>query len=196
MEAFVTVVTGVPRSGTSLMMQMLSAGGVPILHDAFRPGDADNPRGYFELDAVKATRRDASWLAGATGHAVKVIHVLVPALPADRPYRVISLHRRFDEVIASQREMLRRRGESVDVGPGEERLAEILAEQLQAAEHWAEATPRAALLRVQHADLLRDPAGAAARVARFLGTTLDEVAMAAQVDPALHRQRSTDGGIS
>ena len=110
MASFTTLVTGIPRSGTSLMMQMLCAGGMPVLRDASRAPDADNPRGYFELEAVRHTQRNADWLEAAAGHAVKVVHLLVPELPADRPYRVISMHRALDEVLDSQREMLRRRG--------------------------------------------------------------------------------------
>lgn len=190
LQDVVTIVTGIPRSGTSLVMQMLAAGGMPVLCDASRPPDADNPHGYFELEAVRATRRDASWLEDAAGRAVKVVHLLVPALPPDRRYRVVSVHRRLDEVLASQRAMLRRRGAPVDAGPGEARLAEILAAQLEEAERWVESVPGAALLRVRHADLLGDPAGAAQRLAAFLGRDLDRAAMAARVDPALHRQRA------
>ncbi len=190
MTSFATLVTGIPRSGTSLMMQMLCAGGMPVLQDASRPPDADNPRGYYELDAVRHTRRDTSWLEAATGHAVKVVHLLVPELPADRPYRVISMHRALDEVLASQREMLRRRGAQLPDAAQEARLGALLEAQLLAAEHWVEAAPDAALLRVEHGDLLRDPAGAAVRVAAFAGSGLDVAAMAEQVDPTLHRQRS------
>jgi hypothetical protein len=188
LRAFVTVVTGVPRSGTSLMMQMLSAGGVPPLCDGSRPPDEGNPRGYFELEAVRHTRRDASWVDAAGGRAVKVVHLLLPALP-ERSYRVISMHRAFEEVLASQRRMLERRGAPAETGPAEARLAEILAAQLLEAERWAEQAPGTALLAVDHAQVLREPLRASARVAAFLGGGLDVPAMAAQVDRALHRQR-------
>ena len=190
MASFATLVTGIPRSGTSLMMQMLCAGGMPVLCDASRPPDVDNPRGYFELDAVRHTRRDASWLDAATGQAVKIVHLLVPELPVDRAYRVISMHRALDEVLASQREMLRRQGGPLPDATQEARLGSLLEAQLLATEHWVEAAPDASLLRVEYADLLRDPPGAAGRVAAFADSGLDVAAMAGQVDPALHRQRS------
>ena len=107
---FVTVVSGLPRSGTSLMMQMLAAGGVELLIDQIRRADADNPRGYFELEAVKRTRQDASWLDDAAGKAVKVIHLLLRDLPDDREYRVVMMSRDLDEVLASQQAMLARSG--------------------------------------------------------------------------------------
>ena len=91
-----------------MMMQMLAAGGMPTLIDGVRTPDADNPRGYFELEAVKATRRDASWTRDAVGRAVKVIHVLVSALPPGREYRLIWMRRRLEEVVASQQAPLAR----------------------------------------------------------------------------------------
>lgn len=188
-----TVVTGIPRSGTSLVMQMLAAGGLPVLHDDARAEDPDNPRGYYELAAVKASRRDTGWLAAAPGHAVKVVHALLPELPADRPYRVISVHRAIDEVLASQRAMLRRKGEPRTAPAEEARMGAIQLQQLEAAERWVDAVPGAALLRVRHAELLRDPAGASQRIAAFVGGALDLAAMAAAVDPSLHRQRLARG---
>lgn len=189
MRTDVTVVTGIPRSGTSLVMQMLAAGGLPLLADGSRPADPDNPRGYFELAAVKRTRQDASWVDAAPGHAVKVVHLLVPALPADRRYRVISVHRAIAEVLASQRAMLARRGAPVADPGTEARLGRVLEAQLAAAEAWVEALPRAALLRLEHGELLGDPLGSAARLAGFLSGPLEPSAMAGCVDPALHRQR-------
>lgn len=188
MRDFVTVVSGVPRSGTSLMMQMLAAGGLPVLRDDARPPDAHNPRGYYELAAVKRTARDPSWVREAPGRAVKVVHALLPSLPAGPSYRVVLMQRRLDEVIASQRAMLP--VAEVDV-PAEARLAELFAAQLEAARRWAAGGPGRRLLEVEHAALLRDPAAGAAAVARFLDGGLDERAMAATVDPALHRQRAT-----
>jgi len=182
------VVTGVPRSGTSLLMQMLAAGGLPLLCDDSRPADPDNPRGYFELAAVRRTRSDARWVTRAAGRAVKVIHALVPALPPDRPYRVILVRRDLREVVASQEAMLRRRG-AAPAGPPPERLAELYAAQLDELVAWLRRTPGFALLEVEHARLLDCPAREAARLAEFLGGGLDCGAMAAAVDPGLHRQR-------
>ena len=184
--AFITVVTGIPRSGTSLLMQMLVAGGVDALGDGVRRADVHNPRGYYELEAVKATRRDASWLRDAPGRAVKVIHALVPALPDDGAYRFILVERDLHEVLRSQEAMLD--GDAPDALPAE-RLMEIYSAQLAELRAWA--TQRnAPLLTLHHADLLRDPAPAARSIAAFLDLELDVAAMAEVVSPALHRQRS------
>src|SRR3569833_79554 len=108
--AFITVVSGLPRSGTSMMMQMLAAGGMPMLTDGVRGPDPDNPRGYFAFGPVKRTPQDARWLAGAPGKAVKVVHSLLPALPGGYEYRVLFMLRDMHEVLASQDTMLRRLG--------------------------------------------------------------------------------------
>jgi len=100
------VVSGLPRSGTSLMMRMLDAGGVPAVTDRIRTADDDNPRGYFELEAVKRTKQDPSWLDDAPGKAVKVISQLLCELPPDRAYKVIVMRRKLGEVSAAQKTML------------------------------------------------------------------------------------------
>jgi hypothetical protein len=187
---FVTVVSGVPRSGTSLLMQMLGAGGWPLLYDEERPADAHNPRGYFEFAPVRRLPAGAGWVAAARGRAVKVIHAQVAALPAGFDYRVILLRRDLREVVASQDAML-------PAGAGETlpaaRLAQIFAAQLRGLEAWLAAQPGFRLLRVEHAALLADPCAAAHAVSRFLGGGLDVAAMAAAVDPALRRQRAGAG---
>ena len=186
--AGLTIVTGVPRSGTSLVMQMLAAGGHPIASDGVRPADADNPRGYFELEAARRLARDASWLPELAGRALKLVHTLVPSLPATLQYKVLLVRRRLDEVLASQRVMLARRGEAPD--PAEDaRLLPALEAQLARLEDWLEAQAGLAWLRIDHGELLAQPARVATHLAGFLGGGLDARAMAACVDPRLHRQR-------
>jgi hypothetical protein len=188
-DACVSVVTGAPRSGTSLVMQMLAAGGMPVCTDAARPADADNPRGYFELAAVKRTRIDASWVAGAAGRAVKVVHALVPWLPPRGAYRFVDVRRDWAEVLASQRCLLERAGTPVDACD-DARLAALFEAQREAALRWVRRSVAAPLLRLEHADLLADPARAAARLNAFCGGGLDAAAMTGAVDPRLHRQRA------
>src|SRR5947208_15012411 len=108
----ITIVTGLPRSGTSVMMQMLSAGGLPPLTDGLRQPDEDNPRGYFEFEPVKQIRRDTAWLQLAVGKAVKMVHLLLPELPLDQNhrYRVIMMRRDLSDVLASQNKMLMIKG--------------------------------------------------------------------------------------
>jgi LPS sulfotransferase NodH len=187
--SFVTVVAGAPRSGTSLMMQMLGAGGLELLTDGRRRADLDNPRGYFELEAARRLPRVAGWLEGASGRAVKLVHVLVPRLPEGREYRVLLMRRDGREVVASQRAMLERRGGAPE-GPDDERLARIFAAQLDEVERWAAASAGVALLRVDYNRLVREPLAVAREVCAFLGCGLDADDMAAAVLPALYRQRA------
>ena len=166
------------------MMQMLAAGGMPVLTDQARGPDPDNPRGYFEFEPVKRTHADARWLAGAAGKAVKVVHLLLPDLPGGHEYRVMFMHRDVGEVLASQAAMLRRQGRrGADLGP--EQLAEAFAGQLRRVRAWVAGQPHFAALDVDYRQVIDDPAAQAARVNDFLGGHLDEARMAAAVDPAL-----------
>lgn len=191
----VILVTGAPRSGTSLAMQMLGAGGMPLLRDAARPADADNPRGYFELAAVRRTREDASWLARAAGCAVKVVHALVPSLPPGPAYRVIDLRRPWREVLASQRRMLERSGAPAD--PHEDAaLARLFDAQREAMERWTLRVAAAPLLCLDYPEVVADPPAAARALAAFAGVPLDVGAMADAVDPRLYRQRDDRTGAA
>lgn len=189
---FVTVVSGAPRSGTSLMMQMLGAGGLELVTDDVRRADRDNPRGYFELEAARRLPQDAAWLERAVGRAVKVVHVLVPRLPLAREYRVLLMRRDLREVVASQREMLERSGH-VPGGPSDERLVQIYAAQIEEVVRWASACSGVTLIGVDYNRLVRDPLGAAREVCAFLDCGLDAEDMAAAVIPALYRHREAAG---
>jgi hypothetical protein len=190
MASFITIVSGLPRSGTSLMMQMLEAGGIPALTDGLRAPDQDNPRGYFEFEAVKRTRQDASWLAQAQGKAVKMVYPLLRALPPGYEYRVIMMRRDLREVIMSQRAMLER-SDRTGAGVSDERMAAIFEEEMKAIGEWLSHQPGFDVLEVDYGDCLLTAPSVAARLQRFLGGTLDERRMAATVDASLYRQRST-----
>lgn len=170
-------------------MQMLHAGGVPILTDAQRAADEDNPRGYFEFERVKQLRTDKGWLDEAAGKAVKIIHLLLMELPCNRPYRVVFMHRDLREVVKSQATMLARNARAGAPLPPD-RLMAIYQQQLATVQRWLAERPNFALLDVQHADLIRDGQAQARRINAFLGGMLDEQAMAAAVDPSLHRNRA------
>lgn len=189
--AEIVVVTGLPRSGTSLVMQMLAAGGLPLLADDARGPDPGNPRGYLEYAPVRRLRSDAAWLPAARGRALKVVVPLVQDLPSGERYRVLFVQRDLGEVMASQRALLAQRGAPAGP-PGEEaRLGALFSAAVAATERWLDAQPHVAWCALAHADLLGDPAAASRRVAAFLPSArLDTEAMAAAVDPSLHRQRA------
>ncbi len=184
----IIVVSGLPRSGTSLMMQMLAAGGIPPLADDFRPPDESNPRGYFEFEPVKRLRADRSWLDQARGRAIKVIHLLLRELPIDEKYtyRVILMRRPIEEVLASQRAMLERRGK---VAADDAMLAKVYRSQLEQAEQWLASQPAFSVLPVDYHVILRTPELAINEMNDFLGGGLDVGAMIRAVDPQLYRQR-------
>ena len=192
-DRFITVVSGLPRSGTSLMMQMLAAGGREVLTDKIRGADESNPRGYFEFEAVKKLRADQSWLEQAHGKAVKIIHALVRELPADGrfEYRVLLMKRPIEEVLASQRAMLARSGKT---SADEATLKKIFQSQLGELERWLAAQSHFSALTVEHRRLLESPLVVAGEINEFLGGTLDVQAMAAAVDPA-SRSRSKAGAL-
>ncbi len=130
----IIIVSGLPRSGTSLMMQMLEAAGLSILSDNERRADDDNPRGYYELEKVKALNRDNSWIDEAEGKVVKAISLLLYDLPADRQYKIVFMTRRMEEILASQSAMLQRRGEAE--GPSDDRMRNYFEKHLADLTPW------------------------------------------------------------
>lgn len=184
---FITIVSGLPRSGTSLMMQMLTAGGVPPVTDSARAADESNPRGYFELEAVKRLRSDQTWLDQARGRAVKIIHLLLRELPIDGrfEYRVLFMQRPIEEVLASQRAMLARQGKQA----ASTSLAGVYESQVAQAQEWMRTHSCFSFLALDHQRVVQQPEASAAEIAEFLQRGLDVKAMAAAVDLSLWRQR-------
>jgi hypothetical protein len=186
---FLTVVSGIPRSGTSLMMSMLDSGGIPVLVDNVREADVDNPRGYYEYEPVKALKRDASWVAQSAGKAVKMVYLLVYDLPPDMEYRILFMHRKMDEVLASQRVMLERLGKPTRVD--DVKIARLFENHLVKFTAWAKDRPNIRVLDVDYNQMVADPAPIAVEIDRFLSGGLDTALMAAAVDPSLYRNRAT-----
>jgi hypothetical protein len=191
MDSPIIVVSGLPRSGTSLMMQMLDRAEIEVATDQQRSADEDNPRGYYEIEAVKRLQRDHAWLSEMRGKALKVISQLLFALPDSEQYRVILMRRDLDEILASQAAMLARNGRT---GGGK---AEVLRKAFVAhLEHLASWLPKQAHLTVHefnYRDVVAEPRQAAEEVAEFLGADLDIAAMTEAVDSALYRNRKQDG---
>jgi len=180
----ITVVSGVPRSGTSLMMQMLAAGGMPILADNLRPADGNNPRGYFEWEPAKRLLQEPDSVAQAEGKAVKVISSLLFALQPRYTYRVIFMRRPLAEVVRSQAAMIEKLG-TKGAALGEEAMIAALNAHLKQVEAWLSTQKFITTCPVEYHKLLEAPAAEARRVAEFLGLPLDVESMARQVDPSL-----------
>ncbi|HEX8816140.1 MAG TPA: hypothetical protein VF753_11615 [Terriglobales bacterium] len=184
----ITIVSGLPRSGTSLMMQMLAAGGMDVLTDGERRPDEDNPRGYYEWERAKLLPREPSLIGEAEGKAVKVISQLLMSLPADHDYRVIFMERPLEEVVASQAEMIKRRG-TAGPGLGPAQMKAALQAHLNQVMSWVRAGKNVTFHLVSHHELIGDPAKVAGAVKHFLDIPLNTEAMAEQVDQKLYRQR-------
>ena len=192
----VVVVSGLPRSGTSMAMKMLEAAGMELVVDYIRTADEDNPKGYYEDERVKdlAETADKSWLKAVRGKVVKVVSSLLNHLPQNNVYKVVFLRRNLHEVLASQAKMLERRGEESQTADADllgmyEAHLEKVAFQLRFRTNFE-------VLYLDYADVVRDPLGQARRMADFVGGGLDAERMAGAVDGSLYRNRRTaDGGI-
>ena len=186
----IVVVSGLPRSGTSMMMKMLEAGGLSVMTDAIRQADIDNPKGYYEYERVKNLEKetDKSYVRDARGKVLKVISFLLKDLPDDNYYRVVFMRRHLDEVIASQNKMLDRRGE--DAIQDRETMAEAYRNHLAAVKILIRKRPNLEMLEFRYDEAVRNPKDAARSVNVFLGGKLDERAMSAVIDGELYRNRA------
>ena len=172
-----------------MMMKMLEVGGIPPLTDHQRAADEDNPKGYYEFERVKKLKEgDYAWLEQAEGRAVKVISALLEHLPGDYRYRVLFMKRAMPEILASQREMLIRRGEDPKSVPDEE-MAGLFNQHLAKLENWLEGQSNISVLYLNYNALLDDPRPYVDQINAFLGAGLDAGKMSAVVDPNLYRQR-------
>jgi hypothetical protein len=186
----VVVVSGLPRSGTSMMMQMLAAGGIEVITDHLRQADTDNPRGYFEFEPVKtlAETDDAPWLHAAHGKAIKMISSFLQHLPAENSYKIIFMERNLQEVLVSQKRMLEHLDKPVDAADDAAMSAQF-TRHLGQVKAWLREQSHMDVLCIRHADALTDPRAVAERIQRFLGRPLQVEAMVAAVQPQLYRNR-------
>ncbi len=171
-----------------MLMKMLAAGGLPILTDCTRGADADNPGGYYEFEKVKQLEKDTTWIESAEGKAVKVISQLLDRLPLHKPYKIVFVHRKMDEILASQRAMLARRGQPSDRISDAE-MAEAFDRHLNAVQQWLTEHPQMEVLYVNYSAVLCDPLATSHEVKTFLARPLDVRQMASVVDESLYRQR-------
>ena len=188
LDSEIVVVSGLPRSGTSLMMQMLQAGGVEVVTDHVRTADVDNPRGYFEFETAKTIEKDSSWLARTRGKAFKMVSQLLYHLPPTERYRIIFLQRNLDEVLVSQEKMLARRNTAA---APREKIKEAFTLHLEKLFNWLSQQPNVSLLVISYNELLEDPRRDAEKISEFLDNALAVDAMIQTVDPKLYRNRTT-----
>ena len=187
----ITIVSGLPRSGTSMVMQMLNAGGASCLTDEVREADQNNPRGYFELEGIKELHRDSRVLAEASGKAVKIVAPLIPRLPEGGRYRVIFIERNLDEVHSSQTAMLGRLGKDRS-GLEADRMKNAYGRMIFRVNQFL-TEKKIPTLSLNYAEVISSPSSAAQRMNSFCGGRLQEMAMAAAVDSTLHRERRSEG---
>jgi LPS sulfotransferase NodH len=184
----IVVVSGLPRSGTSMMMKMLQAGGLELVTDSIRNADDDNPNGYFEFERVKQmSAGDRTWLDGAMGKVVKVISALLEYLPSDCSYKIIFMEREIKEVLASQKKMLDHRKETSTIS--DEEMAEQYRAHLKAVKPWLARQPHMEVLYVGYNSMITDPEPLCLRVIEFLGLPLDLPKMLAVPNAQLYRNR-------
>jgi hypothetical protein len=182
-----TIVSGLPRSGTSMMMRLLELGGMPVLTDEQRVADDDNPNGYYEFEAVKQTAEDSSWLQGSEGSAVKMVYRLLYDLPEDRNYRVLFMRRNLDEVLASQQVMLNRHGVADKVSDAQ--MMKLFRAEIDSFYKWVEGKSYIELVDVDYNQMLADPRKKLLEINTFLGNALDVEKMLGGVDASLYRNR-------
>ena len=187
----IVIVSGLPRSGTSMMMGMLEAGGLPIMTDQQREADIDNPKGYFEYERVKDLEKetDKSYVREGRGKVLKVISFLIKDLPDDNDYRVIFMRRELSEVLASQNKMIDRLG-TEDTTAQDEAMKEAYRNDIVRTRLMCRKRPNFELIEVNYKATVGDAVGTAQKGNAFLGGRLDETAMRAAVDKSLYRNRA------
>ncbi len=188
-EEFIYIVSGLPRSGTSMMMQMLEAGGIPVLKDDIREADVDNPKGYYEFERVKQVATDQAWLREAQGRVVKMVSALLIQLPSTYRYKVVFMRRRMEEILASQKMMLVRRNQPTDK-VSDEQMGAFFRNHLAQVEKWIGEHPNVDVLYVHYNDMVADPRAEASKINQFLGGKLDTEKMIGVVDGKLYRERN------
>lgn len=185
----IVIVSGLPRSGTSLMMSMLDTAGIHPMQDHIRTADVDNPKGYYEYERVKALPDgDTAWVKDARGKSVKVITALLKHLPKKFHYDVLVMRREMAEILASQKKMLERRGEDPEKVSDQE-MAELFNKHFNQVMDWVKNQKNVRYIEVSYNDLLDSPEGEVEKINTFLGGQLDTGAMLEKIDPDLYRQR-------
>ena len=185
----VIVVSGLPRSGTSMMMKILAEGGLPIVTDKEREADEDNPNGYFEIELSKKLKDgEINWIYEAQSMVVKVISYLLEFMPDDLNYDVIFMEREISEILASQKKMLQRRNEISAIS--DEEMETQFRDHLKAVKYWIARKPNMRVKFVKYDEMVNEPGALCPELAEFLEKPLDVSAMSAVPNQSLYRNRS------
>ena len=184
----ITIVSGIPRSGTSMMMQMLNAGGLEILTDNIRVNDENNPKGYLEYQKVKNLANDNSWMNEGRDKVIKVIAQLLQYLPSNYQYKVIFMEREMEEIIQSQQIMLGKKAD-VENKVYPTALADTFKKQLEKTRSWISTHPHFEVIYVNYTDVITNPTEVAENLSLFLDADLNTEAMVKAVDNTLYRNR-------
>jgi Sulfotransferase domain len=192
MNAEITIVSGLPRSGTSVMMQMLDQGGMEVVTDHVRTADTDNPRGYYEYEIVKKIKNDTSWLPATRGKAFKMVSQLLYDLPPSETYRVVFMERDLEEVLVSQEKMLKRLGRPV---APHDQIMQAYKLHLQKLHAWIKQQKNINILCISYNDLMERPQSQAERVSEFLQGKTNVEGMVSAVDTSLYRNRKNNGDL-
>ena len=185
---YITIVTGLPRSGTSLMMKILDEGGLETVQDNIRQADIDNPNGYYEFEKVKKIKQDSSWLPETQGKVFKMVSMLLFHLPPTYKYKLVFMRRNIDEMLTSQTKMLKRLNKP---GPPvtDEQISALFTKHLDDFGVWVGKQANIELIYIWYSDLMQQPCVETGRINQFLGGSLNVAKMAAVVDPTLYRNR-------
>ena len=190
MTEIITIVSGLPRSGTSMMMNMLEKGGMEALTDNIRKADEDNPKGYFEFEKVKKIKEDSSWLEKTRGKVFKMVSMLLYELPSLYKYKIIFMKRDMDEMLSSQRKMLEREGKE---GNTDDEMGKLFAGHLKHIAGWLELQANISALYINYRDIIDDPQRQAKMLNQFLDNRLNVERMIAVIDKSLYRNKANAG---
>lgn len=188
MDTIITIVSGLPRTGTSMMMKVLKAGGMKIVADNIRKSDVDNPQGYYEYEMVKKIKEDTRWLKETKEKVFKMVSMLLYDLPSSENYKVIFMKRKMSEVLTSQRKMLERMGQNTN-SQSDEEMWELYNKHLDGVAKWMKEQTNIDVLYINYNDFIEDPSEQIEMVSRFLNYKLNTEEAVKVVDKALYRNR-------
>jgi len=184
----IIVVTGLPRSGTSLMMQILQSMGIKLFIDKHRAPDQSNPKGYFEHELVKTIERNNFWIKDAKGKAIKIVSPLLMYLPVNINYKIIFMNRLLDEIIQSQERMLSERGKENNT-INSEVLKQIFIKDLNLSRKWIAKQSQSKYLEISHSKLLENPKPELEKIKTFLDIPIDLRSTIKVIDKKLYQAK-------